>query len=266
MLLDFHTHAFPDRVAQKAMPKLSKTAGITPLTDGTAAGLVEQMDRWGVDRAVVMNIATDAAQQKNVNLFASALAENPRLYAFGSVHPEAPDALDALEQFRAWGLKGVKLHPDYQNFMIDHPKMDPIYQKITELKLPVLFHAGYDPLSPHLVHAPPERSARVLERFPDMTVILAHFGGNRLYDDVERYLVGKNVYLDISLSAGDISLDQAARIILNHGAERILFGSDCPWQSAEKTMDLLGALPLSKEQLHQICWQNGMRLLGQPEG
>lgn len=130
MLIDFHTHAFPERIAARAVGKLSHDAGgLVPQTDGTLASLKEQMRLDGVDISVVHSIATSPKQQANVNSFAIEMDRDPAIVAFGSVHPDAPDALEELERIHAAGLKGVKFHPEYQCFYVDDEKMRPIYKK-----------------------------------------------------------------------------------------------------------------------------------------
>ena len=143
MLIDFHTHAFPDGLAQRAVDKLSAVSGgLAPQTDGTLESLKARMDEDGVDISVVLSIATNPKQMHNVNDFAARIDQDPRIVAFGSVHPEAPDALEELERIADMGLKGVKLHPEYQNFYVDEERMKPIYRKISELGLVTLFHAS----------------------------------------------------------------------------------------------------------------------------
>ncbi len=154
MKIDFHVHLFPDALAVKTIGKLARIAGdehgdAPHYTDGTLRGTLEKMDVWGVDRAVTQHIATSVHAMHKVNDFAASV-RSERLYAFGSVHPDAPDALEELERIRALGLDGVKLHPDYQNFFVDEERMASIYEKMAQLHLPVLFHAGWDPLSPEL--------------------------------------------------------------------------------------------------------------------
>ena len=267
MYIDFHTHAFNDAIAERAISKLENTLvseghtdDVPAATRGTVGELLEKMDIWGIDKAVVLNIATKPSQQTVINNWAKEI-QSDRIFCFGSVHPDADDALDELERIKELGLYGVKLHPDYQGFMVNDEKLMPIYRKCAELGLPVTFHAGFDVVSPDCVHCPPELSAQVLERVPDLTVILAHFGGNDRWDDVEKYLVGKNVYFDISYTDGNISDEQALSIIRNHGADRILFASDCPWHAASREKSMLERLPLSKEEKELIAHINAEKLL-----
>ena len=128
MLIDFHTHCFPDAIAAGAVDKLAfASGGLTPYTDGTVAGLKDRMQRDGVDRSVVLHIATNERQQKKVNDFAASI-NGGNIVSFGAVFPTAPDALEELERIQSLGMKGVKLHPDYQGFSVDDEKMKPIYR------------------------------------------------------------------------------------------------------------------------------------------
>lgn len=265
MYIDFHTHAFTDSIAEKAVGKLEQTvidAGYKERaeTRGTISQLLEKMDEWGVDRAVVLPIATKPSQQLSINNWAAEVMSD-RLYCFGTVHPDAEDALTELERIKSLGLKGIKLHPDYQNFFANEERMFPIYEKCAELKLPVIFHAGFDVLSPDCIHCTPQMSAEVLGKFPDLTVILAHLGGNELWDDVEKYLVGKNVYFDTAFIDGHISDEQLLRIIRSHGADKILLASDCPWHPSSAEIALIERLPLSDEEKELIYCKNALRLL-----
>lgn len=145
MLIDIHTHAFPEKIAERAIETLSHTSGgLIPQHKGTLASLKEEMAKDGVDISVVLGIATNPQQQTNVNNFAAEINKDEKIIAFGSVHPDAPDALQELERIKALGLKGVKLHPEYQNFYVDDERMKPIYKKISQLGLITLFHAGHD--------------------------------------------------------------------------------------------------------------------------
>ncbi|MBQ8827321.1 MAG: amidohydrolase [Oscillospiraceae bacterium] len=265
MYIDFHTHAFTDSIAEKAVDKLEKIvidAGYKERaeTRGTVSQLIEKMDEWGVDRAVILPIATKPSQQTSINNWAAQVM-NDRLYCFGTVHPDAEDALEELERIKSLGLKGVKFHPDYQDFFANEEKMFPIYRKCAEFKLPVIFHAGFDVLSPDCIHCTPQMSAEIIEKIPELTVILAHLGGNELWDDVEKYLAGKNVYLDTAFIDGHISDEQLLRIIRNHGADKILLASDCPWHPASAEIEMIGRLPLSDEEKELICCKNALRLL-----
>ena len=270
MYIDFHTHAFADVIAEKAISKLEKTlleSGIDnppPVTRGTVGELLDGMDKWGIDKAVLLPIATKPTQQTTINNWAAEVQSESggKIISFGSVHPDAEDFSSELERIKALGLHGIKLHPDYQNVFADDEKLFPIYRKCAELGLPVILHAGLDALSPDCIHCTPQMSAKVLDAVPEMTLILAHLGGNECYDDVEKYLAGRDVYLDMAFTDGNISDEQALRIIRGHGAEKILFASDCPWHAPSREKAMLERLPLTEEERELISHKNAERLLG----
>ena len=162
-------------------------------------------------------------------------------------------------------MKGIKLHPDYQGFFFDDPRAYPVYERCADLGLIVVIHAGSDPVSPGVIHADPQAIARVLDRFPKLILVAAHFGGTDCWDDVLRHLVGKQVYLDTALSAGNIPADTARQIIRAHGAHRILFGSDCPWHSSAMDAEFIRSLGLSEQEEEQIFYQNACALLGRKQ-
>ena len=142
--------------------------------------------------------------------------------------------------------------------------MLPIYRKAAELGLFVVFHGGWDPLSPDFVRAEPERLAKASEAVPEMTMIAAHLGGFKLWDDAEKYLAGKyeNVYLDVSVTADDVSDEQALRIIKAQGADKVLFGSDAPWDNPMDEINMINRLPLSDEERELIFYKNAEKLIG----
>lgn len=262
MIIDFHTHAFPDAVAPRAMQTLSHAAGgLKPQTEGTVNSLKEQLKIDGVDMAVVLSIATNPAQQKKVNDFAISVNEDAMLFAFGSVHPEAEDALEELERIHAAGLKGVKFHPEYQGFYANDEKMKPIYRKISQLGLITLFHAGQDIgfLPPY--HAMPEHLLGAL-KWLDCPVVAAHWGGMSCHQEVLHSLCGENLYFDLSFGYGLIPRKQAQLIVEKHTPDRLLFGSDMPWHRPGWEMRLLDTLDLSDSDREKICCRNAQKLLG----
>ncbi len=269
MYIDFHTHAFTDSIAEKAISKLEDTliksgygASVPAATRGTVGELLKKLPEWGVDKAVILPIATKPHQQTTINNWAKDVQENhPELYCFGSVHPDAEDAFTELERIKSIGLHGVKFHPDYQGFFADEERLFPLYRKCAELGLPVVFHAGLDALSVDCIHCTPEMSARVIEAVPEMTLVLAHLGGNERWDDVEKHLVGKNVYFDTAYIDGTISDEQALRIFRNHGADKILFASDCPWHPSSREKAMIERLPLTEEERELISHKNAEKLL-----
>ena len=263
MLIDFHTHAFPEKLASRVMQSLSHSSGgLVPQTDGTLEGLRSQLRQEGVDRAVLLSIASNPKQQTNVNNFAIEANKQADFWAFGSVHPDAPDALEELERLKEAGIQGIKLHPEYQGFYADDPKMKPIYEKLSQLGLIVLFHAGMDIgfLPPY--HATPKHILGAL-KWLDTPVVAAHWGGLSAYPEMVEQLCGiEGLYMDLSSCYGAIPRPVAQQILDKHGADRLLFASDMPWQRPSWQLRLLDTLEMTEEQREAICWKNAMQLLG----
>lgn len=262
MLIDFHTHCFPDKIANRAIEKLSFTSGgLNPYTDGTVAGLKASMQKGGVDASVVLSIATNAHQQKSVNDFAASINNEKDIFAFGSVFPFSEDALDELERIKEMGLRGVKLHPDYQGFNVDDIRLKPLYKKISELGLITVFHAGFDYGFAPPYGATPEKMACALEWFSS-PVVAAHWGGVNCGDDVIKHLCGKNIYFDVSFGYSMMPKYYAEKIMELHTPDKMLFGTDTPWHTAEMELRLLGSLGLGADDMDKITHKNAQKLLG----
>lgn len=262
MLIDFHVHAFNPKIAKRAIEQLTVTCETIPLSDGTPEDTLRLLDEWNVDRAVLLPIATKPTQHAVINDWAAQM-DGGRFVSFGSVYPKSPEAFAELARIKQLGLHGVKLHPDYQDFFVNEPELDPFYDELERLGLPVIFHAGVDPVSPDCVHCEPEAAAEMLSRHPGLRVIFAHLGGNEQWERSLEVLCGTGgeVYLDTaySLYCPD---ELMQRIIRKHGAERVLFASDCPWAPADKTLEKLMRLGLTDAELEQITHKNAERLLG----
>ena len=261
MLIDFHTHAFPEHIAARAVRKLAHDAGgLIPQTDGTLSSLKEQMRMDGVDISVVHSIATSAKQQTNVNNFAMELDRDPAFVAFGSVHPDAPDALAELERIHAAGLKGVKFHPEYQHFYADEEKMRPIYRKISELGLITVFHAGFDYGFPPPYHCMPDHLLGAL-KWLDTPVVAAHWGGLDCGVQVLEKLCGENLWMDLSYGYSCLPKPIAQQIVDRHGPDRLLFASDMPWHRPTWELQLIDSLDLGESDREKILFRNAQALL-----
>ena len=261
MLIDFHTHCFPDKIAEKAIEKLAfASGGLEPFTDGTLNGLVSLMKQSDVDKSVVLSIATNARQQKSVNDFAAQI-NSENIIAFGSVFPYSEDVFSELERIKELGLKGVKLHPDYQGFNVDDIKLKPLYKKIGELGLITVFHAGNDYGYAPPYGATPEKMERALEWFSS-PVIAAHWGGVGCGEGVLKHLAGKNIYFDTSYAYGTQPKFYFEKILEKHGADRLLFGTDTPWHNAQMELSLLSTLNISQDDMEKITHKNAEKLLG----
>lgn len=262
MIIDFHTHAFPKELATYALDKLSPKCGnVTPSHNGDLKSLIEKMRRDGCDKSVVLNIATNPEQQTDVNDFAISQLKYPELIPFGSVHPDSENVFGELERLKKAGIKGVKLHPDYQDFFVDDEKMFPIYEKISGLGMITVFHAGVDIGKPTPIHCTPARLLKALPYFNGATVVAAHMGGFLLWRDVIDTLCGSDVYIDTSFSYGKLPPIWAKEMIAKHGADRFLFGTDAPWSSVEDELKFINSLDLSCQDKEKILHLNAEKIL-----
>ncbi len=267
MVIDFHTHIFPDRIAPMTIPHLAKVSGIDAATDGTASGLRASMTAAGIDWSVVLPVVTKPSQFDSIQRFAAEInAQNNRLISFGGIHPDNDAIEEKLDTMVALGLKGVKLHPDYQGVFIDDERYVRIMQAALDRHLLISIHAGVDIGLPDPVHCPPDRMRAALDRLSfdrtDPRIILAHTGGFDQWDDVERLLVGQAVWLDVSFTLGYIRDEQLVRIIRAHGADHVLFATDSPWGDQSETLARFRSLPLTPQEQDRILYANGAELLG----
>lgn len=263
MIIDFHTHAFPDDLAGKAMPVLVANAKhtLTPVSDGTIAGLRRNMDDWHIDISVVQPVITKQSQTKKSNEWSRSVCSD-RIIAFGGIFPHTDDYKRDIDFVVELGLKGLKFHAEYQNFMIDDAHMLKIYDYALGKGLIILHHAGVDIGMPPPYHSSPKQFARIARAMQGGVMIAAHFGGHRQWDEVEADLVGENIYLDTSMGFDFFSNEQFLRIARNHGADKILFASDSPWSRADTEIGRIRDLPLTESEKAAILSGNARRLLG----
>ncbi len=265
MLIDFHTHAFPDKLAERALGVLSAKARMIPETNGTAASLLASMDRCGVDRSIVCNIATNPKQMVNVNDFAieTMHIHGDRLTPLGSIHPRAEGQSEEIKRLHDAGIVGLKLHPDYMGFTIDDDIYNEIFDTATELGMFIITHAGFDVSSTAKIWATPDGILKRLTRNPKIPLICAHFGSNMMWTEVEEKLLGKNLYIDTSMGAIEgLRREQATRMLNKHDSNRILFGSDNPWSNPRETYEFIDSLGLSDDCKEKIFSINAGILLG----
>ncbi len=270
-IIDFHAHAFPDSLAPRAIAQLTINAassGYIPLTDGTIQGLIHSMDRSGIDRSVVCNIATNARQMTKVNDFAISCAEKKRLIPLGSLHPDAPaERMDQeLNRISAAGLPGIKIHPDYVHIELDDPAFEPILARCEERGMLVVTHAGFDPVEPDHIHCTPDMVLRVLKRHPLLKLVVAHTGGFDCEKEVLEKLCGTHVYLDTSLAAVRRARsagwgNSCGDILRSHDPNRILFATDTPWSDPLSEIAFVRSLGLSDQTLEKIFHHNAELLL-----
>lgn len=276
MIIDFHTHTFPDKVAEKAIPKMEKEAeangrfgsAVKARLTGTAYALEESTKVNGIDLSVVLPVATAPRQTESINLFAARANENTketRLLSFGAIHPDNEDYREILRGLKARGIKGIKLHPDYQGVELDDKRYLRIMDFAANLDLVIVTHAGVDVGKPQHVYCTPDMICRVDDVLGYPKLVLAHMGGWGLWDEVEEKISGRNLFLDTAIcfdkELPHVTVEQFRRFVVKHGAERLLFGTDSPWTDQGEGIAAIYDMGLSAEQEEAILGGNACRLL-----
>ena len=262
-MIDTHVHVFPDKIAEGAIAKLAVAAKKVPSTNGTFSDTVNKMKIWGVDEFWLMPIATNEKQMTNVNDFALS-CKSDACYPFASVYPLSNKAIDELERVYGLGFKGVKLHPEYQQFEVSDKRVYPVYDFIKSHGMMLCFHAGKDCAYPNTYYASPKSIAKVADDFKEIKIIAAHLGGWNVWQEVLEYEAGKDIYFDTAYLKGMISDDEVKKILNHHSKERILLGSDCPWSSPINEREYFEKF-LSPNEIELICDKNATDLKSEAE-
>jgi len=260
MIIDIHTHAWPKKIASSAREHLESLFKVRMIEEPTVETLLGFMDKNGIAVSGVCSVATRAEQVPAINDWLFSVRSN-RIRIFCAMHPEYPLWRQELQRIKERG-DGIKFQPEFQNFYVDDEAVFPVYEAIEALGLPILFHCGQELSGTMLVRSSPPRLARVKERFPDLIIIAAHFGGFRLWEEVERELLGKDVYLDTSYFFDYLDPKTIKRLLLTHRQDRLLFGTDFPLVDQKKDIDFLKALDIPEALKERIFSLNALSLLG----
>lgn len=262
-VVDLHVHAFPDRIAEAAVAGLERATGYERHYDGTLAGLRASMARNGVERAVVQPVATRPESVAGINDWA-ARNQDARVAFFGAMHPDHPDPGAEIARLAGLGLRGVKLHPEFQAFRPDEDRMAPLYEALVRHDLVLFFHAGAD-IAIDTVSSTPAAFARVLDAYPSLRVVLAHMGGWQQWDEVLDVLAGRDVVLETAFTIAFTGEERFLELVRAHGAERVAFGSDGPLGDVAAELRRFDALPLGDDEREAVMWRTAARLLREPE-
>lgn len=259
-LIDAHAHIFPEKIAGKASAAIGEFyENFHPMEgDGTLGELMRLGSQAGVTHYVVFSAATTPHQVQSINDFIAAqVDEHPDiLTGLGTLHPGIDNIEEEVERIISLGLKGIKLHPDFQKFAVDSPEAMRMYACL-EGRLPVLFHAG----DYRYHYSSPRQIAAVSDAFPKLQIIAAHFGGwSQWREAIEWIVPRKSIYVDTCSAMYSMDAQQAMKIIDMYGADRILFGTDYPMWSYHGEFEMLKALPLSDEDREKIYWKNAARI------
>lgn len=266
MIIDTHTHIFPEKIAARTLKQLGDIIHLTPAIDGTATDLLRSMEKSGINISLVLPVVTKPSQFDSILRFAAYLNETfadkktGRIVSLAGIHPDDPDFKAHLQLIKQEGFSGIKLHPDYQGTTISDLKNKRILYTATELGMTVVTHAGFDPLSPQKVHCTPEMVLEVLDEVAPEKLVLAHLGSNCNYTQAEELLCGRNVYLDTAYSITEIASEDFVRMVRKHGADKVLFASDCPWAHQDHCVSLVKNSTLTDEEKDLIFSENAKKL------
>ncbi len=284
MIIDIHTHTFPDKLAATTIPKLELMSHTKSYVDGTNGGLMASMAKAGVNYSVVLPVATSPKQVVHINDSSARINEQfeqTGIFSFGCIHPDYDDYRAELARVKDLGLKGIKLHPVYQDVNFDDIRTLRILDRAAELGLIVLTHSGLDVGFPGRVRVTPAMVQHAVKEVGPLTLILAHMGGWRNWDEAEQLLADAPVYLDTSYSLGTLyalddgyykpedlpmlSQEQFLRMVHTFGPHRFLFGTDSPWGDQSQGVERIHSLPLTEEEKTGILGGNAQKLLNFPK-
>ncbi len=279
MIIDFHTHTFPDPIAPKALQKLQSASHTRAFSDATASGLQADMRERGIDFSVVLPVATNPVKVPHMNDSSAAMNTGDALIYFGAMHPDFEGWYAELGRIKALGLKGIKIHPVYQGVDLDDQRYLRILERCAELDLMVVAHSGDDIGFPGVVRCDPVRSRNVLRQVPGVKLVLAHMGGWKNWEQVAENLADTDCYIDTAFSLGEIDALEAdfysreerqllseqefTALVKAFGADRVLFGTDSPWTHSQKEIQkILRLKTLTEEEKMLILGENACSLLG----
>ncbi len=262
LVIDAHVHLYPDKLAEKVTPSLGAKFGNAPAFDGTVSGCQAHLRASGIVAALNLPVATDAHQVPHTNEFWSNYVSGvpvmkngePQVFSLASLHPETPNKAAEIARIMSAGFVGIKFHPEYQKFRFNDLVMDEVWDAMSSNGLVAYLHAGGERVFNPPFHSTPEEILRLHERFPNLKIAAAHLGGFGMWDEAEEMLVGQDIWLDLSHTFFWMDDKQILRMIRSHGAHRILFGSDAPWQDPAKVLGALLSLPLTQDEIKAICY------------
>ncbi len=268
MIIDFHTHIFPDKIAAKTINFLAEKSGFHPYSDGTLSGLLEKMKEAKVDLSVILPVVTVPKQFDSINGFAREINSaystgTPGLISFGGIHPDCEDIEGKMRAIKEMGIPGIKIHPDYQATYINDERYVRILEMARELDLIVVTHSGVDGgYRDEPVRCTPERVLELIRSVPHSKFVLAHLGASEMAEQTLSTLAGEDVYFDTAFVLKSTDGDTFKRFVEKHGEDKILFATDSPWSDAKADVERIRSFGIGKCAEEKIFSQNAKKLLG----
>jgi len=254
-IIDTHSHIFPPKIERVATDAIREFYDREVMAhDGSVEELLTNGKAAGVDKFVIFSTATTPQQVQKINDFILEECEkHPEFIGAGTMHRdfENPEA-EVVRIFES-GMRGIKLHPDFQKFNLDDRLLFPTFDALQQRDMYIVTHSGdyrYD-------FSHPERIANVARNFPKLHIIAAHMGGWSMWD-IGRELLAplENVFVDSSSTYGFAGTDPIVRGISAFGYERVFFGCDFPMWRQDTELEMLRSLGLSEKELESILGGN----------
>lgn len=268
MIIDFHTHIFPDKIASKTIEYLMEKGGIPSFSNGCAGGLIDKMNEASVDISIALPAMTSPKQFDSINRFAMEINERykyekKRIISFAGIHPDCEEINAKMRFIKDSGFIGIKIHPDYQGTYINDEKYVKILEYAKEYDLVVVTHSGVDcGFLGEPVKCTPYLVKELIKRVPYSKLVLAHMGANEMHSEVIKELCGLDVYFDTAYVLRFISEAMFKEILKRHGEDKILFATDTPWSDIKNDISIIKSFGLDKETENKIFYENAKRLLG----
>ena len=264
-IIDIHTHTYPNAIAERAVSALEQFYDFICEGKGTVSDLAESSKKASLAGMLLLSVATNEKQIKNVNLWAAnakaqLIDRGFEAAAFGGIHQNCASFEDELDSICSLGLSGIKIHPDIQGVNIDDKRMYELYY-LCEGKLPIYFHMGDD--RPKYRFSKAERLIKILKEFPRLQVIAAHFGGYKAWDMAGELVRvgGENIMFDTSSALWALGEGEADKLVGILGAEHLMFGTDYPVMRAENELKLFMQINLTEKQREDILYNNAKNFL-----
>lgn len=261
MIIDFHTHTFPEHVAERAIATLESSGHLKAFADGRLESLTEELSSGPVTHALSLPVATKPEQVEVINNYYAKM-EHDRVFFGGAMHPHYKEFEPMLNFLKKNGFKGIKMHPEFQNFNPADRAYYPLYETLSTLDMFILFHSGFDDMIRNRdIVSKPSRYARIAGDFPNLKMIAAHMGGHCVTAEAEESIIGREIYIDLSFELSMLPAERAEKIINKHPKEYILYASDWPWQPIQGYFKLFDRLKISDDKKELILKDNALRLL-----
>lgn len=260
-IIDIHTHIYPVTLARRAM-RWSNLGpddyDKLPLRENLLARMREE----NVAVSVVQHVVTKPATQTDVNRFARE-SRRTNLIPFGGLHPDCDHVIEELEKLKDRNMAGIKFHPPYQSVNLTDEKYIEMWKHINYLGFPVLIHCGFAGPE-HDYDLFPSGVLKILRYAPDVPLILAHMGGRSENPEEEKILfhLPENVYIDTAMSAEVQPFDDFVRMVEAMGPDRVLFGSDFPYETQKASIELIRKSPFSQSEKEMMLGGNAAQILG----